>query len=107
MSDRLGGWWTKQRNKMAMRWKKNQRPSGLAGVCAGPQGSTLRVDGVMAATVYSHNRSATEWYWVAGWDMGIPHKNTCGEPPQSEADAKAAAQAYVKQHMSSKPPNAK
>lgn len=88
---------------MTMRWKKNPRPTGLAGVGCGPQGSTLRMDGVVAAVVYAHNRSASAWYWVAGWDSGVPHKNTCNDPPQSETDAKAAAMAYVRSHI--KTPN--
>jgi hypothetical protein len=33
---------------------------------------------------------------VAGWDSGIPKKNTVDEPVGSESEAKAAAMAYVK-----------
>jgi hypothetical protein len=83
---------------MALRWKKNPRPSGLAGVCCGPQGSTLRIDGdVMVATVSPLNPSSDRWYWVAGWGHPrIPHKNTCSEPLQTEKETKAAAMAYVR-----------
>lgn len=89
---------------MRLRWKKDKRDKGLAGVAAGPIPSTLRIDGaVIAAVVYSHNRSHSKWYWVAGWDArdrGVPHKNTCNEPPLSEEGAKAAALAYVAEHLS-------
>ena len=83
---------------MTLRWKKNPRPSGLAGVCCGQRGSTLRIDGdVKVATVSAKGRSSAAWYWVAGWGHPrIPHKNTCAEPTQTEDEAKESAMAYVR-----------
>lgn len=89
---------------MALRWKKDPRPTGLAGVACGPRGSTLRKDGELrVATVSALGRSVSRWYWVAGWDCPqIPHRNTCEEPVGSEAEAKAAAMAYVRGHLEKK-----
>lgn len=86
---------------MALRWKKNPRPTGLARVCCGPLGSTLRIDGkVRAATVNAHARR-TGWYWVAGWEAtGVPHYNSCCDAPLTEVEAKAAALSYVRKHLS-------
>lgn len=97
----------------ALRWKKEPPERGLRRVIAGPQSSSLWVDvdaetKVRAAMVSTHGRSPTQWYWVAGWaasQHGVPHKNTCAEPPLTEVEAKAAAMAYVKQHLSA--PNKK
>ena len=92
------------RLKVALRWKKNPRPSGLAGVFAGPQGSTLRIDGITSvATVNAHgyNSKKKGWFWVAGWDSDeIPYKNTCDEEYETEQHAKDAAMIYVRQHLS-------
>ena len=86
---------------MALRWKKDPAPTGLARICAGPRGSTLRIDGdVRVATVSAHGKHKDKWFWVAGWQHpSIPHKNTCGEPPQTEAEAKASAMAYVREFL--------
>jgi hypothetical protein len=84
---------------MALRWKKNPRPSGLYGVIAGPQGSKLRDGGIEYANTRCLSRSSERkgWYWVARNDeAGVPLKNTCYEPVPDEAAAKAAAMAYVK-----------
>lgn len=89
---------------MALRWKKNPLPTGLAGVCARPQGSTLR-DGERryATTEYIDNRfdktRKVGWFWVAGWQSGVPHRNTHKEPVADEATAKAAAMQYVRAHL--------
>lgn len=87
---------------MKLRWKKNPRAKGLAGVIEGARGSTLYLNGVTrVAVVMPHNRSHVRWYWMAGWEgreLGVPHANTVGNP-QTEADAKAAAMAFVKQHL--------
>lgn len=41
---------------MALRWKKNPRPTGLAGVGAGDPGSTLRDGEEKYATAYAVER---------------------------------------------------
>jgi len=96
---------------MAMRWKKDPAPTGLARVTAGPRGSELLIDGkTRVATVTAVGcRSGNGWFWVAGWGHpDIPHRNTCSTPDATEAEAKAAALSYVrgclKQAMKPKPP---
>ena len=88
---------------MALRWKKNPKPTGLRSIGAGVMGSTLRVDGEKrAATVSPLHKSTSSWYWVAGWDCkNIPYKNTCNEPVSSEQEAKEEAMKYVRQFLAS------
>lgn len=85
-----------------LRWKRNPRPRGLAGVAVGPMGSKLS-DGTadFASTgTYGHFDKRKGWYWVARNDAaGVPWKNTCDEPVADEAMAKAAAMAYVREHL--------
>jgi len=84
---------------MALRWKKNPRPTGLAGVACGEKGSSLREgDEKYASTgTYSYRDKRKGWYWVARNDAaGVPLKNTCDEPVADEAAAKTAAMAYVR-----------
>lgn len=87
---------------MAMRWKKNPRPTGLRAAGAGPQGSTLRDGDKEFARAYALRRQhqTIGWYWVARNDAhGVPHENTCNEPVADEATAKADALAYVRKHL--------
>jgi len=79
-----------------LRWKMEPRETGLRPVVAGPRASWLTDGEKRYACVSSHGRSSVRWYWVAGWDSGIPLRNTCGDPPLSLDEAKAAAMAYVK-----------
>ena len=86
---------------MALRWKKNPLPTGLARVCAGPQGSQLRDDGHRYATTnYARGFGSKDpkgWFWVARNDSeGVAWKNTCETLLQTEGEAKAAAMAYVR-----------
>lgn len=81
-----------------MRWKKNPKETGLRAITAGPRGSTLRnAAGVRHATVTALRGGG--WYFVVGWESKLPHINTCGTPVATEAEAKAAAMAYVKKHL--------
>lgn len=90
---------------MALRWKKNPRPTGLASVTAGPQGSTLRDGDEEYASIYAfhyRHQHAGKWYWTARNDArGVPLANTCNEPVADEATAKAAAMAYVRECLKS------
>lgn len=83
---------------MGMRWKMADRETGLRAIGAPPRSHWLRDGDRRIACVSPINRSGSGWYWVAGWDSGIPYRNTCGEPVQTAEDAKAAALAYVKEH---------
>ncbi|MGY6273501.1 hypothetical protein ACXIUT_27855 [Achromobacter denitrificans] len=81
-----------------MRWKKEPRETGLRSVLAGERSSWLRDDkGVRYACVSA--LCGGGWYFVAGWDSGIPRENTCQQPVETEAEAKTAAMAYVKKHL--------
>jgi hypothetical protein len=89
---------------MALRWKKNPAETGLRAVGAGPRGSKLHDGTDEYASVYplggNWRGPLRGWYWVAvSREHGVPYCNTCNEPPQSEAAAKTAAMAYVKQHL--------
>lgn len=90
-----------------LRWKKNPRPKGLAGVMAGPQGSVLRDgDERYASTNFiskRHGHKVEGWYWVARNDnAGVPHMNTCAAPLADEKAARDAAAAYVRENLKKK-----
>ena len=86
---------------MALRWRNNPKPQGLARVAAGPQGSGLYEGDIKFATVSAlgGRGEARGWYWVAGWDSDVPHKNTCDDPVATEPEAKEQAKAYVKANL--------
>lgn len=91
-----------------LRWKKQPLETGLSSIARDSQkrSSNLHDGTYDYASVYHHDYSYTAFrmhgksgcYWVA-FGPGIPYVNTCNETPMSEADAKAAATAYVKQHL--------
>jgi len=91
---------------MALRWKKNTCPTGLARIGYGAIGSTLRIDcEKQVASVSAHKNPLDKkkgWYWVAACqEIGIPHYNSCNdEPCATEKEAKDAAMKYVRKHMS-------
>ena len=90
---------------MALRWKKNEPPTGLARVWYGAIGSKLRIDGeTQVASVNAHKNPMDEkkgWYWVAVCqERGVPHYNSCNETPcETEKEAKDAAMKYVRKHL--------
>lgn len=90
---------------MALRWKKNAPPTGLARVGYGAIGSTLRIDGEKKiASVAAHKNPYDKkegWFWVASCiEVGIPHYNSCNDIPcATEKEAKDAAMKYVRKHM--------
>lgn len=89
---------------MKLRWKKEDRATGLRAVTAGERGSYYHDGDKKYATVSSLRNGfgpTIGWYWVAGWNSGVPHKNTCSSPCGTEKEAKAQAAAYVKKHISS------
>lgn len=77
---------------MTLRWKKDERQTGLRSIGAGPRGSALRdgADGDELARVQAHGAG---WFW---YSMSGAHVNTCNEPVADEATAKADAMAHVK-----------
>lgn len=84
---------------MRLRWKLNPRPTGLMAIAASPRGSILHDGEKKYASVSPSDRSGSSWYWVAGWDSTVPHRNTCDEPVQSVDEAKSQAMAYVRSHL--------
>lgn len=87
---------------MALRWKKNKPPTGLARIGAAPSGHTLWDGDQRFAVVSALNHSPNSaWYWEAGWGSGVPHMNTCSEPVADADLAKTAAMTYVRQHIAS------
>lgn len=91
---------------MALRWKKDPSETGLRRIGAGPRGSKLHDGKTQYASIRPHSTRHTGksgWYWVAGWGGSVPHYNSCNDAPLSEDEAKAAAMAYVKQHMAKEP----
>ena len=87
---------------MRLRWKLKPRKTGLMAIGAGPRGSVLHDGKSTFAYVIAHipeHTGRTEWLWVAGWDSDVPYYNSCNDSGLTEAEAKAAAMAYVKKHL--------
>jgi len=86
---------------MALRWRKNKCETGLAAVFAGPRGSGLYDGSVKYASILAFSRYSGRkgWYYVCGWDSGVPHFNSCDKPIPDEATAKSEAMAYVRKHL--------
>ena len=90
---------------MKLTWKREKRESGLRKIGAPPTGSKLHDGNRTYATTASigggMHGNVRGWYWVAGWDSDVPHKNTCNAPCETEDDAKKAAREYVMAHLPS------
>ena len=89
-----------------LRWKLEPKETGLRSIGAGPRSSRLH-DGSTTYAMVSAARVGLRhewngWYWVAGWNSGIPHKNTCGKLCATADEAKAQAMDYVKQHLAAR-----
>ena len=92
--------------KPRLTWRRSQSMGGLAAIGEGQRGSQISVDGEMiAGTSYSEGKrgKAKGWQWWASSDwFGIPWKNSVNEglpPVATEAEAKAAARAYIAAHF--------
>lgn len=83
-----------------LRWKKEKAPTGLSAVGAGPRGFIYHDGEKQYASVSAlgggYQGPLQGWYWVAGWDSDVPHKNTCDSPKDSPNAAKQEATEYVK-----------
>lgn len=87
---------------MRLRWKKNEKETGLAAVTAGPRGSYYHDGNLKYASVNPLGggwHKLRGWYFVAGWDSNVPHYNSCNEPCETEGEAKILAQEYVKNNL--------
>lgn len=90
---------------MRLRWKKNDRETGLRAVCAGPRGSILHDGTTTYATVNASGggwRPMRGWYFVTYADATGQWVNTCNDLVPDEATAKAAALACVKAQLAAK-----
>lgn len=87
-----------QHTPKRLRWKLDPAETGLRRIVAGPRGSTLRDEsGTRYATVATvGRRHGAPWYWVAGWESGVPYMNTCRDPVATVDEAKAEALAHVR-----------
>lgn len=90
--------------KQYLRWKKNPVETGLrsVGVDSSKRGSMLHDGAHKYASVdclgyHWTGRRSDGWYWVVSGKL--PYMNTCNAPVATEAEAKAAAIAYVKEHL--------
>ena len=85
---------------MKVRWKNKPKITGLAAVCADPEGSDLH-DGktVFAYTNYISGKfhDVQGWYWVSpsNNDLGIELRNSHLEPVATQQEAKDQAKAYI------------
>jgi len=88
---------------MKLTWKREPRVTGLRSIGAPPVGSKLHDGNLTYARTYPHGGgmygAVIGWYWVAGWDSDVPHKNTCNAPCATEEEAKDAAKEYVMKHI--------
>ena len=86
---------------MAKRWRKDKRPSGLAGVAfTGKLGSELSDGDVCLASVnYSEGKfgNTVGWFWscASNPSLGIKHRNTANDKVDTEEEAKRQARAYI------------
>jgi hypothetical protein len=82
-----------------LRWRLDEKETGLRAVIAGPRGSTLRdANGTRYATVGAIKRGCDYlgWFWVAGWESSVPNQNTCNVPVETCEEAKKQALDYVR-----------
>jgi len=88
---------------MRLRWKMNEKVSGLTAIGAAPRGYKYHDGEKQYASVLplggGWRGKLTGWYWVAGWDSDVPYKNTCDDPCDTPEDAKKQASDYVKANL--------
>lgn len=83
---------------MSLRWRRHPNERGLAFVGQRERGLELRDKGVVIANVYPHvdqYRRTTGWWWVAR--IGDDLMNTCAQRWDTKEEAKAAADAWVRE----------
>lgn len=89
--------------KPRLRWRRQARERGLAGVGQGELGADLIYLGEPIASVravHYHLPDYGKWWWHAG-GSGVPYRNMCRGPVNSLEEAQAAALAYVKGYLES------
>lgn len=89
------------KKRKQLRWRREPRETGLAGVCQGERGWELRYGGEDVATVsrHGHDRwNPTGWHWWARNDgLGVVWRNTSAEKLtyKTPEEAKVACRSYV------------
>lgn len=89
-----------------MRWRMEPRETGLRAGLAKERrerSSFLRDENGVRYACVSQTQGGG-WYWVAGWDSGIPYENTFDNPVADAGQAKADAIAYVRKHLKTAQP---
>lgn len=75
-----------------LRWKKEAAETRLRRVGAGPRGFIYHDGEKRYASVSALGEDwrgpLRGWYWVAGWDSNVPHKNTRNTPCSTPEEAK-------------------
>lgn len=74
---------------MRLSWRREPRETGLAGVCQGPRGAILKVDGKDVGRVYSTSvgsRLEDGWFLAVRSENCIPLRNTCKAPVKTIDD---------------------
>lgn len=87
---------------MRLRWKLNDRVTGLASICSGPRGSKLHDGETVYATIQAIRADGgygltTGWFWWAR--IGDELMNTCDHPVKTEKEAKEQAMKWVKEKL--------
>ena len=88
---------------MKLRWKLEEKKTGLSAISAGPRGSFLYDGKNIYARVFASGggwRDFNGWFWVAGWDSNVPYKNTFNNLCSTVEEAKNQASEYVNLHIS-------
>ena len=96
-----------KKKRKQLRWRREPRATGLAGVCQGTRGWELRYGGATIGTVSilrgldGPRHSDGPWYWVTYSGYGVPWKNTSAEGRRivTVDEAKAECRAFVKKHL--------
>lgn len=87
-----------------LRWKREPAETGLRRIGAGPRGSFLhdgeRTYATVSALGGDWRMPLKGWYFVVGWDSGVPRFNSYETPAPDEKTAKEQAMAYVREHLS-------
>lgn len=88
---------TKASKPGRLRWRRIAPERGLRAITQGVRGSEY-TDGVTSfATTQALRHRGLGWFWYAR--VGAAFENTAGVPVATEAEAKAAAETFVKRAL--------
>ena len=81
---------------LKLRWKMEPQVVGQRFMLDGKRGFMLHDGKKVFARICSHGAG---WFWGAGWDSGVPHKNSWPNLCSTAIEAKAQASQYVREHI--------